>query len=116
MDILIRVASDAVTSRAPAPCQGSSAPAPPQGSNTPTPPQGSNTPQGSNAPHGSNVSEAGALLVTAAVHALNILRALYRDSRLGEHVVAFIPEGVKVAITGFAANLWPVCYMLWLEF
>lgn len=44
----------------------------------------------------------------AAVHALNILRALYRDSRLGDHVVSFIPEGIKVAITGFAANLWPV--------
>lgn len=44
----------------------------------------------------------------AAVHALNILRALYRDSRLGEHIVPFIPEGVMIAIEGFSAPLWPV--------
>jgi len=44
----------------------------------------------------------------AAVHALNILRALFRDSRLGEHVVPHIPEGVKIAICGFGASLWPV--------
>ena len=44
----------------------------------------------------------------AAVHALNILRALYRDSRLGEHVVPFIPQGVVIAIEGFFASLWPV--------
>lgn len=45
---------------------------------------------------------------TAAVHALNILRALYRDSRLGEHIVRFIPEGVEIAVCGFSASLWPV--------
>ena len=44
----------------------------------------------------------------AAVHALNILRALFRDSRLGEHVVPFISEAVKIAISGFGAALWPV--------
>lgn len=44
----------------------------------------------------------------AAVHALNILRALYRDARLGEHIVPFIPEGVMIAIEGFSAPLWPV--------
>ena len=44
----------------------------------------------------------------AAVHALNILRALYRDSRLGEHIVPFIPQGVMIAIEGFSAPLWPV--------
>lgn len=42
------------------------------------------------------------------MHALNILRALFRDSRLAEHVVAFIPEAVEVAIGGFSASLWPV--------
>lgn len=47
----------------------------------------------------------------AAVHALNILRALYRDSRLGDHVVPFIPDGIKVAIAGFSASLWPVSVM-----
>ena len=44
----------------------------------------------------------------AAVHALNILRALYRDSKLGEHVMQFIPEGVVLAISGYGAQLWPV--------
>lgn len=45
---------------------------------------------------------------SAAVHALNILRALYRDSRLGEQIVPFIPEGVEIAVHGFSASLWPV--------
>lgn len=45
---------------------------------------------------------------SAAVHALNILRALYRDSRLGEQVIPFIPEGVEIAVHGFSASLWPV--------
>ena len=45
----------------------------------------------------------------AAVHALNILRALYRDSKLGDFVVPFIPEGLMIAIEGFSASLWPVC-------
>ena len=46
---------------------------------------------------------------SASVHALNILRALYRDSRLGEHIIPFIPEGVEIAVHGFSASLWPVC-------
>ena len=57
------------------------------------------------------LEESAAAVVTvqpAALHALNILRALYRDSRLGEQVAAFIPRGVEVAIAGFAANHWPV--------
>ncbi len=44
----------------------------------------------------------------AAVHALNILRSLYRESKLGDLVVPFIPEGVMTAIDGFSASLWPV--------
>lgn len=47
----------------------------------------------------------------AAVHALNILRALYRDSKLGDFVVPFIPEGLMTAIEGFSASLWPVCHI-----
>lgn len=45
----------------------------------------------------------------AAVHALNILRALYRDSRLADFVVPFISDGVTIAIQGFSATSWPVC-------
>jgi len=40
------------------------------------------------------------------VHSLNILRALYRDSRLGDLVSTFVEEGVKVAIVGFKASNW----------
>lgn len=48
----------------------------------------------------------------AAVHALNILRALYRESKLGDFVVPFIPEGIMIAIEGFSALLWPVCCLV----
>eukprot|EP00092_Neocalanus_flemingeri_P015147 GFUD01016364.1.p1 GENE.GFUD01016364.1~~GFUD01016364.1.p1 ORF type:complete len:1852 (-),score=400.17 GFUD01016364.1:67-5622(-) len=40
------------------------------------------------------------------VHSLNILRALYRDSKLGDLVSTFVEEGVKVAIVGFKASDW----------
>ena len=40
------------------------------------------------------------------VHSLNILRALYRDSKLGDLVTTFIEQGVKVAIVGFKASNW----------
>merc|ERR1719462_49052 len=42
----------------------------------------------------------------ARVHSLNILRALYRDSRLGDAVTFFLEGGVIVAITGFKAANW----------
>ena len=42
------------------------------------------------------------------VHSFNILRVLYRDSRLGEAVEPFVADGVKVAIEGFKAPLWAV--------
>ena len=45
---------------------------------------------------------------SVSVHALNILRALYRDSRLGEYIIPFIPKGVEIAVHGFSAALWPV--------
>ena len=51
-------------------------------------------------------------LYSAAVHALNILRALYRESRLGEYVIPFIPEGVEIAVHGFSAAIWPVSLLM----
>lgn len=90
MEVLLKIAHDAVTGNpAPPPLPqvvGAGAAAPP----LPVP--------------GGNPTQ------VAAVHALNILRALYRDSRLGDHVVPFIPEGVRVAITGFCAKEWPVSF------
>merc|ERR1712106_595847 len=40
------------------------------------------------------------------VHSLNILRALYRDSKLGDLVSTFVEQGVKVSIVGFKASNW----------
>merc|ERR1719447_344717 len=40
------------------------------------------------------------------VHSMNILRALYRDSRLGDAITSFLEGGVTVAITGFKASNW----------
>ena len=80
MEVLLRVAHDAVTNQSPM-----------LSSDVPT-------------------ESAAAVVSTqpAALHALNILRALYRDSRLGEQVASFVPRGVEVAIAGFSANHWPV--------
>ncbi|XP_076990215.1 tRNA (32-2'-O)-methyltransferase regulator THADA isoform X2 [Tamandua tetradactyla] len=42
------------------------------------------------------------------VHALNILRALFRDTRLGENVIPYVADGAKVAILGFTSPVWAV--------
>ncbi|XP_067681790.1 tRNA (32-2'-O)-methyltransferase regulator THADA-like [Haliotis asinina] len=42
------------------------------------------------------------------VHSLNILRALFRDTRLGEDVVPYVADGLKAAILGFKSQVWAV--------
>ena len=42
------------------------------------------------------------------MHALNIIRDLYRDSLLAEDVAPFIARGMKTAIRGFSSNSWAV--------
>ncbi|KAE8600637.1 hypothetical protein XENTR_v10013341 [Xenopus tropicalis] len=42
------------------------------------------------------------------VHALNILRALFRDTRLGENVIPYVAEGTQAAILGFTSPIWAV--------
>ena len=44
------------------------------------------------------------------VHARNILRALFRDTRLGEHVFPFVAEGVAIALQGFLSDSWAVSW------
>ena len=42
------------------------------------------------------------------MHALNILRALYRDTRLSEEVFPYISDGLKVAVLGYSSTQWMV--------
>ncbi|XP_035827600.1 thyroid adenoma-associated protein homolog isoform X2 [Aplysia californica] len=44
----------------------------------------------------------------AQVHSLNILRALFRDARLGEDVVPYTADGLKAAVLGFKSDEWAV--------
>ncbi|XP_033103076.1 thyroid adenoma-associated protein homolog [Anneissia japonica] len=46
--------------------------------------------------------------ITPQVHALNIMCALFRDTRLGEDVYSFIADGMRAAILGFKSRLWIV--------
>ncbi|XP_061173065.1 tRNA (32-2'-O)-methyltransferase regulator THADA-like [Saccostrea echinata] len=47
-------------------------------------------------------------LSNSKVHALNILRALFKDSRLGEVVTTFVADGLRAAILGFQSPFWAV--------
>ncbi|NXA46117.1 THADA protein, partial [Nothocercus julius] len=42
------------------------------------------------------------------VHALNILRALFRDTRLGENIMPYVADGIQAAILGFVSPVWAV--------
>ncbi|XP_071963394.1 tRNA (32-2'-O)-methyltransferase regulator THADA-like [Antedon mediterranea] len=46
--------------------------------------------------------------IAPQVHALNIICALFRDTRLGEDVYPYIADGVKASILGFKSQLWIV--------
>ena len=50
--------------------------------------------------------------VEARVHALNILRSLFRHSLLGESVTSYVAQGVIVAIQGFKGKTWEVSLCL----
>nr|XP_009667198.1 PREDICTED: thyroid adenoma-associated protein isoform X2 [Struthio camelus australis] len=42
------------------------------------------------------------------VHALNILRALFRDTRLGENIMPYVADGIQAAVLGFMSPVWAV--------
>ncbi|XP_062980061.1 tRNA (32-2'-O)-methyltransferase regulator THADA [Elgaria multicarinata webbii] len=42
------------------------------------------------------------------VHALNILRALFKDTRLGENIIPYVADGMRAAILGFTSSVWAV--------
>ncbi|KAF2988239.1 hypothetical protein EK904_001893 [Melospiza melodia maxima] len=48
------------------------------------------------------------LSVIPQVHALNILRALYRDTRLGENIMPYVADGIKASVLGFMSPVWAV--------
>lgn len=47
-------------------------------------------------------------LLPPQVHALNILRALFRDTRLGENIMPYVADGIQAAILGFMSPVWAV--------
>uniref|UniRef100_A0A1E1X3X9 tRNA (32-2'-O)-methyltransferase regulator THADA n=1 Tax=Amblyomma aureolatum TaxID=187763 RepID=A0A1E1X3X9_9ACAR len=42
------------------------------------------------------------------VHAMNVLRALFREARLGDAVMPYVADGIQVAIIGFESKVWAV--------
>uniref|UniRef100_A0A8C4W1K9 tRNA (32-2'-O)-methyltransferase regulator THADA n=1 Tax=Gopherus evgoodei TaxID=1825980 RepID=A0A8C4W1K9_9SAUR len=50
------------------------------------------------------------LNIIPQVHALNILRALFRDTRFGENIIPYIADGIQAAVLGFTWSnpLWPM--------
>ncbi|OQR71113.1 thyroid adenoma-associated protein-like [Tropilaelaps mercedesae] len=44
----------------------------------------------------------------ARVHALNVLRTLYRDTRLGKSVMCYVSAGMRSALEGFSHPAWRV--------
>lgn len=46
--------------------------------------------------------------INKTVIALNILRAFYKDAKLGEDVLPFVSDGVMIALSGFSSSLWPI--------
>lgn len=50
-------------------------------------------------------------LPEAQSHALNILRALFRHTQLGEIVTPYVSPGVEAALRAFRSNFWGVSFI-----
>lgn len=46
--------------------------------------------------------------VEMRTHSMNILRALYRHTQLGEEISPYVADGVVAAINGFTKKTWAV--------
>ena len=46
------------------------------------------------------------------IHSLNIMRTLYRESRLSQVIGPYVARGLILAIAGFQAQDWPVTNQL----
>ncbi|KAL3183722.1 hypothetical protein MRX96_033802 [Rhipicephalus microplus] len=46
--------------------------------------------------------------VEPKVHAMNVLRALFREARLGDAVMPYAGDGIQVAVIGFESKIWSV--------
>lgn len=45
------------------------------------------------------------------VHAMNVLRALFRCSPLGDLVGPFVSKAINISIILFNSSSWPVCML-----
>lgn len=48
--------------------------------------------------------------IESRLHCLNILRNIYRESRLNQLIGPYVAKGLMIAITGFEASYWPVIF------
>ncbi|XP_077530240.1 thyroid adenoma-associated protein homolog [Haemaphysalis longicornis] len=46
--------------------------------------------------------------VEPKVHGMNVLRALFREAKLGDAVMPYVADGIQVAIIGFESKNWAV--------
>lgn len=56
-----------------------------------------------------DLAEDQALPATAHTHALNILRALFRNTQLSEAIAVYVERALVITITAFSASSWMVC-------
>lgn len=56
-----------------------------------------------------DLAEDQSLTSTSHTHALNILRALFRNTQLSEAISVYVERALIITITAFSASSWMVC-------